>query len=142
MSSTDPVTDTTPPIFPVLDTGTTIDIDGAEWPTVVIDASDHPEVRDLPRVHATEGVGNIRTEALRIPGQAADLLLLGVRVTQPVRCAFALAFGLPAQRHVLLESAEAGHLMLATTPPGRVTSERPLWLALDIDRDALRSTVD
>jgi hypothetical protein len=128
-------------VFPVLDTGTTIDVDGAGWPTVVIDASDHPEIRDLPRVHAVEGVGDIRTEALRIPGATGDLLLLGVRITRPVHCAFALAFGLPGQQHVLLEAAEAGHLMVATTPPSQVTSNRPLWLAIDLDRDAIRAAV-
>lgn len=133
--------DGTPPIFPVLDTGTTIDVDGVEWPTAVIDASERPDIRDLPRVHAVDGVGDIRTEALRVPGATGDLLLLGVRVTRPVRCAFALAFGLPQQRHVLIEAAEAGHLMVATTPPSRVTSDRPLWLAIDLDRDAVQEAI-
>lgn len=109
---------------------------------MVIDASRHPEIRDLPRVHASEGIGDIRTEALRVAGDTADLLLLGVRISRPVRCSFALAFELGAQRHVLQEAAEAGHLMLATTPPAHVTSDRPLWLAIDVDGAALRSAID
>lgn len=136
----------TPPIFPVLDTGTTVDIDGGNWPTAVIDASNHPEVQDLPRVHASEGIGDIRTEALRIPGDAledgtGELVLLGVRITSPVLCAFALAFSLPGQRHVLDEAADAGHLMVATTPPSQVASDQPLWLAIDLDADSLRSAL-
>ncbi len=46
-----------PPVIPVIDVGTTIDEDGTRWPTAVIDASDNPEVADLARVHATDGVG-------------------------------------------------------------------------------------
>jgi len=131
----------TPAIFPVLDVGTTIDIDGNPWPTAVIDATDHPEVRDLPRVHATEGIGDIRTEALRLPTEEGDLLLLGVRVTRPVLCAFALAFSLDAQRPILEQAAEAGHLMVATTPPTSVADDQPLWLAIDLDPDALRTAI-
>ena len=149
--------DATPPIFVVLDTGTTVDVDGGHWPTAVIDASDHPEVRDLPRVHAVEGIGDIQTEALLLPGhvfdgldetneqpaseQPGDLLLLGVRITSPVLCAFALAFALPAQRHVIEEAADAGHLMVATTPPEGVASDQPLWLAIDLDAESLRSAL-
>jgi len=141
-----PPSESTPPIFAVLDTGTTVDVDGGSWPTAVIDASEHPEVRDLPRVHAVEGIGDIRTEALRIPASAilddtGELVLLGVRITSPVLCAFALAFSLPAQRHVLDEAADAGHLMVATTPPDRVASDQPLWLAIDLDAASLRSAL-
>lgn len=125
----------------VLDTGTTIDVDGAEWPTAVVDASDHPAIADLPRVHATEGIGDIRTEILRLPIDDADVVLLGVRLTRPVLCAFALVFSLPAQRHVLDEAADKGNLMVATTPPTRVASDQPLWLAIDIDGEALRSAL-
>lgn len=107
----------------------------------MIDASDHPEVRDLPRVHAVEGIGDIRTEALRIPGDGGELVLLGVRITRPVLCAFALAFSLPWQRHVLDEAADAGHLMMATTPPDRVASDQPLWLAIDLDATSLRAAL-
>ena len=138
--------DSTPPIFIVLDTGTTVDVDGNSWPTAVIDAADHPEVADLARVHAVEGIGDIQTEALRLPMQAEDgtdiiTVLLGVRITRPVLCAFALAFSLPAQRHVLDEAADAGHLMLASTPPDRVASDQPLWLAIDLDATSLRAAL-
>lgn len=125
----------------MLDIGTTIDVDGNSWPTAVVDAVEHPEIRDLPRVHATEGIGDIRTEALRLPVEGGDLLLLGVRITRPVRCAFALAFSLPAQRLVLDEAAQAGHLMVATTPPDRVASDQPMWLAVDLDATSLRAAL-
>ena len=50
-------------IFAVVDIGTTIDDDGRQWPTAVIDADGHPEITDLARVHAIEGIGDIATEA-------------------------------------------------------------------------------
>jgi hypothetical protein len=34
-------------IYAVVDTGTTIDAAGGQWPTAVIDASGHPETTDL-----------------------------------------------------------------------------------------------
>lgn len=130
-----------PTILPVHSTGATIDDDGEHWPTAVIDAANHPDVADLARVHATEGIGDITTEALLVPIENGHVLLLGIRVTRPVTCAFALAFSLPAQRQVLDEAADAGHLLLATTPPEAAIDERPLWLAIDIDGSSLRQVL-
>jgi len=56
-------------------------------------------------------------------------------------CAFALAFSLPTQRHVLDEAADVGNLMVATTPPEQVASDQPLWLAIDLDATSLRTAL-
>ncbi len=129
---------TTPPLLAVLDVGTTLDDAGERWPTAVIDATSHPEVADLARVHAVEGIGDISTEAALVPiddaaGDVDHLLLVGVAITQPVRAAFAVAFSLPVHREVLDDAATRGQLVLATTDPERADADRPLWLAIDID---------
>ncbi len=130
-----------PPVLPVVDIGTTVDADGVRWPTAVVDASHNPEVADLARVHATDGVGDVSTEALCLPWAEGHLFLLGVRITTPVTCAFAMAFSLPAQREVLDDAAEAGQLVIATTPPEDAATHQPLWLALDLDTTAFRDAL-
>ena len=69
------------PVFTVLDAGHTVDSDGTQLPTVAIDAADAPEVADLARVHAVEGVGDIHTRAARVH----HLIVLGIRMTVPQR---------------------------------------------------------
>ena len=54
-------------VLEVLDVGTTIESTGERLPTVVVDASDHPEIADLARVHAVDGIGDIATEAAAVP---------------------------------------------------------------------------
>lgn len=125
------------PVFAVLDAGHTIDVDGRRLPTVVIDAHDAPEVADLARVHAVEGVGDIRTEAIR----SGDVVVLGVRVTVPVRAAFAIAIDLRRHRELLDDVIECGSLVIAHTDPGRAAAEQPTWLALDIDGQALDAQI-
>lgn len=137
-----------PPVFAVLDTGLTIDGDGREWPTAVIDASAEPAVSDLARVHAVEGIGDIATEAAVVATDPNDeatpgvdhLLILSVIVTVPVRCAFAVVFSLPLQRQVLDDAARSKQLVIATTNPHEAAADEPLWLAIDLD-DRLLSDV-
>ena len=133
------------PVFSVVDTGTTIDDAGGTWPTAVIDAADHPEISDLARVHAVEGVGDIATHASlvavdetnRVQGAVEHLLALAIGVSVPVRAAFVVAFILPAHRDVLADAAREGHLVVATTAPERAEADRPLWLAIDLDGQVL-----
>ena len=121
------------PVFVALDTGQTIDDEGRQFPTVVIDGSDSPEVADLARVHAVEGIGDIHTEAIR----SDDLLLLGIRVTVPVLAAFAIAFDVRRHRDLLDDVIVGGELVIAHTDPASADIERPHWLAVDIDGAAL-----
>jgi hypothetical protein len=125
-------------ILPVLETGTMIDSSGDQLPTVVVDATGHPEIADLARVHAVEGIGDIATEAAAVPaGDGAWRFFLAVIISSPVTCAFVLEFALPSDRRVLDEAAAAGRLVIATTPPERAEFDQPLWLAIDLDRRSL-----
>lgn len=133
----------TAPVFAVIDTGTTVDVDGRSWPTAVIDASAHPEISDLARVHAIDGIGDIATEAALLDVDAVDadadghgvehMLAMAVIITVPVHAAFVVAFALPAQRAVLDDALRHGSLVIATTDPESAGDEHPLWLAIDID---------
>ncbi len=131
-------------VLPVLDIGTTIAADGERLPTVVVDATGHPEIIDLARVHAVEGIGDIATEAAGVPDADVDgawRFFLAVIIRSPVRCAFVLEFSLPAHRTVLDDAAAAGRLVIATTPPERAAADQPMWLAIDLDPDALSAAL-
>ncbi|MFT5269128.1 MAG: hypothetical protein ACI88C_002571 [Acidimicrobiales bacterium] len=121
------------PLLPVLGSGTTVSSVGEHLPTVVIGTAEHPEVADLARVHAMEGMGDISTEAICVPLGDGHQLLLGIAVSVPVRCTFALGFALPAHRAVLDDAVAAGQLVLATTDPTRAADDQPHWLAITID---------
>ena len=128
----------TVPVFGVLESGRTVDDTGRSHPTVAIDASQYPEISDLARVHAVEGIGDIWTEAAR----TEDVLLLGIKMTNPVEASFVVLFDLTTDRPVLEDAAEDGVLVIAHTPPERAQEDRPVWLAVDIDSDALRRQLD
>ena len=125
------------PVFTVLDAGYTVDADGTQMPTVVIDADDAPEVADLARVHAVEGVGDIHTGAVRVD----DLIVLGIRMTVPVRAAFAIAIDARHHRALLDDVIVHGSLVIAHTDPQRAAIEQPTWLAVDIDGPALAAEI-
>ena len=125
-------------VFGVLDVGHTVTIDGTLSPTVVIDVTGHPEVADLARVHAVEGIGDVTTVALRDD----DLVLLGVRLSRPVVAMFAVAFSHSAHGDFLSEVAASGGLTIATTDPTAAAEDTPLWLAVDIDGPAMLAAID
>ena len=106
-------------------------------PTVTIDVSQSPEVADLARVHAVEGVGDVSTHAIR----QDDAVVLGVQMTSPVRAMFAVAFSYAQHREFLKDVAEAGALIFATTDVENALEDQPLWLSVDIDGGALLETL-
>jgi hypothetical protein len=106
-------------------------------PTVTIDVSGSPLIADLARVHAVEGIGDVRSHALR----ENDSVLLGVSLTIPVQAMFVVVFSYAVHRQFLEEVAAAGMLLFATTDTRRAHEEKPLWLSVDIDGDALRQAV-
>jgi hypothetical protein len=125
------------PLFVAQEIGHTL-LDEDTWmPTVTIDVSQSPEVADLARVHAVEGIGNVTTHAIR----EDDTVLLGVQLTSPVQTTFAVAFSYELHRDFLNEVADAGTLVFATTDTETAHEERPLWLSVFIDRAALRQTL-
>jgi hypothetical protein len=133
-------------VFFALGSGISIDDDGTELPTIVIDADAHPEISDLARVHAVEGIGDVATEAALVPPGAAarsrgveEVLALIIRITVPVRCSFAVAVALPEHRPIVDRAIDVGRLVIATTPPERARRDRPLWLAIDLDAERLRA---
>jgi hypothetical protein len=125
------------PLFVAQEIGHTL-LDEDTWmPTVTIDVSQSPEVADLARVHAVEGIGNVTTHAIR----EDDTVLLGVQLTSPVQATFAVAFSYELHRDFLNEVADAGTLVFATTDTETAHEERPLWLSVFIDGSALRQTL-
>ena len=125
------------PLFVAQEIGRTL-VDENKWmPTVTIDVSQSPEVADLARVHAVEGVGDVSTHAIR----QDDSVVLGVQMTSPVRAMFAVAFSYAQHREFLKDVAEAGALIFATTDVENADDDQPLWLSVDIDGSALLETL-
>ena len=126
------------PLFVAQEIGHT-KMDGDVWmPTVTIDVSQSPEVADLARVHAVEGIGDVSTHAIR----QDDTVVVGVQLTRPVQAIFAVAFSYSLHRDFLNEVADAGTLVFATTDVETAHEEYPLWLSVDIDGVALRQTIN
>ena len=125
------------PVFVAQEIGRTL-VDENKWmPTVTIDVSQSPEVADLARVHAVEGMGDVSTHAIR----QDDAVVLGVQLTTPVRAVFAVAFSYAQHREFLKDVAEAGALIFATTNVKNAIEDQPLWLSVDIDGSALLETL-
>lgn len=121
------------PFFVVQEIGRTL-IGENEWmPTVTIDVSGSPEVADLARVHAVEGIGDVSTHAIR----RDDTVVVVVQLTKPVEAIFAVAFDYAFHRDFLQEVADAGTLLFATTNTETAHEEHPLWLSVDIDGSSL-----
>ena len=124
-------------VFVAQEIGRTL-VDENKWmPTVTIDVSQSPEVADLARVHAVEGIGDVSTHAIR----QDDAVVLGVQLTSPVRAVFAVAFSYAQHREFLKDVAEAGALIFATTDVENAIEDQPLWLSVDIDGSALLETL-
>jgi hypothetical protein len=126
------------PLFVAQEIGHTL-VDENLWlPTVTIDVSQAPEVADLARVHAVEGIGDVSTHAIR----QDDAILVGVQLTSPVQAMFAVAFSYARHGDFLKEVADAGSLIFATTEVEAAHEDRPLWLSVDIDGAALLQTMN
>ncbi len=125
------------PVFVTQEIGRTL-VDENKWmPTVTIDVSQSPQVADLARVHAIEGIGDVSTHAIR----QDDAVVLGVQMTSPVQAIFAVAFSFAQHREFLKDVAEAGALIFATTNVENAIEDQPLWLSVDIDGGALLETL-
>ncbi|CAB4653600.1 MAG: hypothetical protein F2714_05820 [Actinobacteria bacterium] len=126
------------PLFVAREIGRTLSDENVWLPTVTIDVSQSPDVADLARVHAVEGIGDVSTHAIR----EDDTIVVGVQLTSPVQAMFAVAFSYALHREFLEEVADAGSLIFATTEVEAAHEEQPLWLSVDIDGDALRQSMN
>lgn len=126
------------PLFVAQEIGRTLSDENMWLPTVTIDVSKSPEVADLARVHAIEGIGDVSTHAIR----QDDAIVVGVQLTKPVQAMFAVVFSYSLHAEFLKEVAEAGSLIFATTDVEAAHEEHPLWLSVDVDGDALRQTMN
>ena len=126
------------PLFVAKEIGHTLVDENVWMPTVTIDVSQSPEVADLARVHAVEGIGDVSTHAIR----QDDAIVVGVQLTSPVQAMFAVAFSYALHREFLNEVADAEFLIFATTDTGSAHEEHPLWLSVDIDGAALRQSMN
>jgi len=125
-------------LFVAQEIGRTLSDENVWLPTVTIDVSHSPEIADLARVHAVEGIGDVSTHAIR----EDDAIVVGVQLTSPVQAMFAVAFSYALHREFLEEVADAGSLIFATTNVEAAHDEHPLWLSVDIDGNALRQTIE
>lgn len=126
-----------PPPLPVQSVGWTMsEIDGQmmSLPSVALDTVGRADVADLARVHAIEGIGDIRTLATPAEG--------GVRfdivVVSPVRCHLSFVVS-NEHRSILEHAAREESLVLATGDPSTVDET---WLAVNIDGPALTAVLD
>ena len=126
------------PLFVAQEIGRTLSDENVWLPTVTIDVSHSPEIADLARVHAIEGIGDVSTHAIR----EDDAIVVGAQLTSPVQAMFAVAFSYALHREFLEEVADAGSLIFATTNVEAAHDEHPLWLSVDIDGNALRQTIE
>jgi hypothetical protein len=126
------------PLFVAQEIGRTLSDENVWLPTVTIDVSHSPEIADLARVHAIEGIGDVSTHAIR----EDDAIVVGVQLTSPVQAMFAVAFSYALHREFLEEVADTGSLIFATTNVEAAHDEHPLWLSVDIDGNALRQTIE
>lgn len=114
---------------PVVSAGT-IEADGEVLPAVVVDAGARPDVADLARVVAVEGVGDLRSGVgLYDLGPRDDWLVrIEVALDAPVRCRFHLVLGPEDGAALLAAAGAAGALAIGCEPP-----ERSGWLAVVVD---------
>ena len=122
----------------IVSAGTTIDTDGISFPTVVVDASQRPDVRDLARVVAADGVGDLATTGdIGMDPQGRTVVRLLAQATSPVLVEFSLVFPMPAYSELLGDAARMGCLVIAmaTGDPPEIDTDH--WLGLDVDSEAL-----
>lgn len=122
----------------IISAGTTIDTDGISFPTVVVDTSIRPDVRDLARVVASEGVGDLATTGdIGMDAKGRTVIRLMARATAPVNVEFSLVFPMPAYAELLGDAARMGCLVIAAATGDPPEIDTNNWLGLDVDSASL-----
>jgi hypothetical protein len=104
-------------------------------PTVWIDATERPDIRDLPRAHRQEPTGgDVRTAwVFALSPNKEACAVLSCTMLAPARCRFKLAFEVPRDNAFLLQLAQTGVLVIATQDP-RTTHT---FLVVEVDQTGL-----
>lgn len=132
-----------PPLV-IRSAGTLLDHAATSYPTVMVDASGRPDVADLPRVVAAEGVGDLTTHAEPMIGPGGRRLLrLRMSMSRPVGVEWSVDFHLPEFTDFLTLAAECGCLVFAFggDDPGAPSSDSG-WLGVDLDASAVSSILE
>jgi hypothetical protein len=124
---------------PVRSTGWVVDPDDESLvAAVLLDTAERPEVADLARVTAAEGVGDLRCGVgVWDLGPADDRLVrLEVAVDHPVHCRFHVVLPWVDHAEVLRAVSSGGALALGS---GDGEGE---WLVLNVDPQRLQPVID
>lgn len=136
-----------PPLV-IRSAGTLLDDAATLYPTVMVDATGRPDVADLPRVVASEGVGDLTTRAEPMVGPGGRRLLrLRMSMSRPVEVEWSVDFHLPGFADLLSLAAECGCLVFAfgRDVEGDASGLDPGddgWLGVDLDAAAVRAILD
>jgi hypothetical protein len=103
--------------------------DGSLVAAMVLDASARPDVADLTRVHALEGVGDLRCGlgVYDVGPPASWLVRLEVAVDHPVHCRFHAVVDWASHRPWLTAVADGGAVAIGTG------DDSGYWLRLNVD---------
>jgi hypothetical protein len=89
-----------------------------EFALLWVDVADRPDVLDLGRVLASEGVGEASCSWSRVGGRGGEsVCLLTVALRRPVRAAFAIPFSFPDTQRILTGILRARSLVLCFGAP-------------------------
>lgn len=114
----------------VMSTGFIVDPDdGATVAAMVLDTTDRPDVADLARVHAAEGVGDVRCGlgVFDLGPPECWLVRLEVAVDHPVQCRFHTVMDWVGHRQWLASVVDGGSVAVGAG----VDAEH--WLRLNVD---------
>lgn len=112
--------------------------DGAVVAAIVLDTTGRPDVTDLARVHASEGIGDVRcgVGVLDIGPPDTWLVRLEVAVDHPVRCRFHAVVDWMGHRAWLAAVVDG-----ASVAMGAGTGAE-YWLRLNVDPDMMRPVLE
>jgi hypothetical protein len=112
--------------------------DDAVVAAMVLDTTGRPDVADLARVHASEGIGDVRcgVGVLDIGPPDTWLVRLEVAVDHPVRCRFHAVVDWLGHRSWLAAVADG-----ASVAVGAGTGAE-YWLRLNVDPDMMRPVLE
>lgn len=114
----------------VVSTGIILDPDDAATvAAMILDATSRPDVADLARVHATEGIGDVRCGlgVYDVGPPDSWLVRLEVSVDHPVQCRFHTVVDWDGNREWLGAIVDGGAVAIGT---GDATGT---WLRLNVD---------